>query len=52
MKESYFKMKELKTRNIVAYKFRFKYVSLQFFLQLYTYLLWEAPFLGFMLFCS
>ena len=29
---SYFKMKKLKIRNIVEYKFKLKYVSLQAFL--------------------
>ena len=37
----YFKMEKLKTRNIVAYKF--KVCSSPIFLQLYSVLLWKAP---------
>ena len=41
---TYFKMKKLKTRNIVGYKFRLKDVSLQAFLTVVQLFIVESPF--------
>ena len=55
MKESLFLIKELKTRNIVAKKFRLKYVPLQILFTVIQLFILGSPcefFLCFMLFCS